>query len=322
MRIISFLYFFLLTYIIAALLFWGISLNKQNEVIFSNEIDALHVRVDSVAKPEAYKKAYAQIKERENTRKRQYLGEGATFLAIILIGAGVVYSSIRSSHLLSRQQTNFILSVTHELKSPIAAMKLNLQTMAKRKLNEETQQQLITRSVNEANRLDDLCNNLLLASQIESRHFKPADERFDLSEVVEECIATYAHRDKNKFISKLEEECFTSGDRFLWRLAINNLLENAVKYGPAASDITIELVRQDEELVLSIADEGEGIPDEEKGKIFRKFYRIGNENSRKTKGTGLGLYLTSKIIQQFKGAILVRNNHPKGSVFEITAPAA
>lgn len=322
MRIISFLYFFLLTYIIAALLFWGISLNKQNEVIFSNEIDALHVRVDSVAKPEAYKKAYVQIKERENTRKRQYLGEGATFLAIILIGAGVVYSSIRSSHLLSRQQTNFILSVTHELKSPIAAIKLNLQTMARRKLNEETQQQLITRSVNEANRLDDLCNNLLLASQIESRHFKPANERFDLSEVVEECIATYAHRDKNKFISKLEEECFTSGDRFLWRLAINNLLENAVKYGPAASDITVELVRQDEELVLSIADEGAGIPDEEKGKIFRKFYRIGNENSRKTKGTGLGLYLTSKIIQQFKGAILVRNNDPKGSVFEITAPAA
>ncbi len=88
MRIISFLYFFLLTYIIAALVFWGISLNKQNEVIFSNEIDALHVRVDSVAKPEAYKKAYTQIKERENTRKRQYLGEGATFLAIILIGAG------------------------------------------------------------------------------------------------------------------------------------------------------------------------------------------------------------------------------------------
>ena len=139
MRIISFLYFFLLTYIIAALLFWGISLNKQNEVIFSNEIEALQVKVDSVAKPQAYRKAYAAIKERENSRKRQYLGEGATFLAIILIGAGVVYSSIRSSHLLSRQQTNFILSVTHELKSPIAAVKLNLQTMARRKLNEETQ---------------------------------------------------------------------------------------------------------------------------------------------------------------------------------------
>ncbi len=109
---------------------------------------------------------------------------------------------------------------------------------------------------------------------------------------------------------------------FLWRLAINNLLENAVKYAPSDSAITVELLRQDEELVLSVADEGEGIPDEEKGKIFRKFYRIGNENSRKTKGTGLGLYLTSKIIQQFKGAILVRNNAPKGSVFEITAPAA
>jgi signal transduction histidine kinase len=262
------------------------------------------------------------IKERENTRKRQYLGEGATFLAIILIGAGVVYSSIRSNHLLSRQQSNFILSVTHELKSPIAAVKLNLQTMARRKLNEETQMQLINRSVQEANRLDDLCNNLLLASQMESRHFKSADERINLSEVASECIQAYEHRSKNVFVPEIEDDCFTVGDRLLWKLTINNLLENAVKYTPAETKVTLQLSRQDDELVLAIADEGQGIPDEEKGKIFKKFYRIGNENSRKTKGTGLGLYLTSKIVQQFKGSILVRDNAPKGTVFEITVTAA
>lgn len=322
MRVISFLYFLLLVYIIAAIAFWGISLNKQSAVIVKNEIDALHSHIDSVARPAEYQKAFAHIKERENTRKRQYLGEGATFLAIILIGAGVVYSSIRSNHLLSRQQTNFILSVTHELKSPIAAVKLNLQTLAKRKLNEETQMQLINRSVNEANRLDDLCNNLLLASQMESRHFKSIDERINLTEVAEECIQAYEYRSKNTFEAKLEEDCFTRGDRLLWKLTINNLLENAVKYSPALSKISIELTKQDDELILSISDEGEGIDDAEKGKIFKKFYRIGNENSRKTKGTGLGLYLTSKIVQQYKGAILVRDNTPHGSVFEITVGSA
>lgn len=322
MRVISFLYFLLLVYIIAAILFWGSSLNKQSGLIVSNEIDALHTHIDSVARPAAYEKAYLAIKERENTRKHQYLGEGATFLAIILIGAGVVYSSIRSNHLLSQQQSNFILSVTHELKSPIAAVKLNLQTMARRKLNEETQLQLINRSVNEANRLDDLCNNLLLASQMESRRFKPADERINLSEVAEECLLAYEQRSKNPFSGKIEEECFTNGDRLLWKLAINNLLENAVKYSPAEGHVTLDLLRQDEDLVLTISDEGFGISDNEKGKIFRKFYRVGNEKSRKTKGTGLGLYLTSKIIQQYKGAILVRDNNPKGTVFEITVTAA
>ncbi len=322
MRVISFLYFLLLVYIIAAIVFWGVSLNRQSAVIVSNEIDNLHSHIDSVAKPAEYKKALTAIQERENTRKRQYLGEGATFLAIILIGAGVVYSSIRSNHLLSKQQSNFILSITHELKSPIAAVKLNLQTMARRKLSEEIQEQLIGRSIQEANRLDDLCNNLLLASQIESRHFRPAEERINLTDIATECAQAYEHRGKNTFIAHLEEDCFIHGDRLLWKLAINNLLENAVKYSPPETTITVELAKQDDDLVLSVADEGCGISDAEKGKIFRKFYRVGNENSRKTKGTGLGLYLTSKIIQQYKGAILVRDNQPKGTVFEITVAAS
>jgi signal transduction histidine kinase len=318
MRVLTFLYFLLLVYIIAALVFWGISLNKQSAIIVNNELDALHSHIDSVANPVSYKAAYQKIKEREHTRKRQYLGEGATFLAIILIGAGVVYSSIRSNHLVARQQRNFILSVTHELKSPIAAIKLNLQTMARRKLNEETQEKLIQRSVEESNRLDDLCNNLLLASQMESRYFKPTPEKIDLSEVLSDCLHAYQQRSDHQFILQAEENCHTLGDPLLWKLAINNLLENAVKYSPSASEIMARIYRQDEDLILSIADQGIGIQDEEKRKIFKKFYRVGNENSRKTKGTGLGLYLTAKIIEQHKGVILVRDNEPKGTVFEIT----
>lgn len=323
MRVLSFLYFLLLVYIIAAIVFWGVSLNRQSAVIVRNEVAALHTRVDSVSKPMLYQASLKAIRERENTRKRQYLGEGATFLAIILIGAGVVYSSIRSNHLLSRQQSNFILSVTHELKSPIAAVKLNLQTMARRKLDEGLQMQLISRSINEANRLDDLCNNLLLASQMESRHFKPVEERINLSDLAGECAQTYEQRNSSHlFKTGIEEDCFTLGDRLLWKLAINNLLENAVKYSPSGTGITVTLSRSDDELALGVADEGCGISDEEKGKIFRKFYRVGNEASRKTKGTGLGLYLTAKIIEQYKGSVLVRDNTPKGTVFEIAVPVA
>jgi len=322
MRIISIVYSLLLIYIIAAILFWARTLNKQNELIVKNEIEALNNRLDHVMHPAEFRDAYNAIKERENSRRRQYLGEGTAFLAIILIGAGVVYTSIRSSHLLSQQQSNFMLSVTHELKSPIAAVKLNLQTMARRKLDEATQMQLIQRSVNEANRLDDLCNNLLLASQMESRHFKFEEGRVNVSNIAEESLQAYESRGRNIFVAKIEEDCFINGDRLLWKLAINNLLENAVKYSPADTAIILEVIRQEEEVLISVADEGFGIADEEKAKIFKKFYRVGNENSRKTKGTGLGLYLTSKIIEQYKGVISVRDNVPAGTIFEIAVAAA
>lgn len=322
MRFLSVIYFLLLVYIIAAIVFWGHSLDKQSGIIYKAELKALQEHVDSIDQHLIYKQELAAIQDRLNGRKRQFLGEGATFLLIILIGAGVVYTSVRSRDKLSRQQTNFMLSITHELKSPIAAVKLNLQTMSKRKLDEQVQQKLILQSITEANRLDDLCNNLLLTSQMEGRGFQPANERIDFSELVQEAVFMYRQRSKHIFLAEVEPGCFTYGDRLLWSLAINNLLENAVKYAPAASPVKVVLQRQDEDIVFSVADEGEGIPDEEKGKIFRKFYRVGNEDSRKTKGTGLGLYLTSKIVSQFKGSVSVGDNKPKGSIFEITLSAA
>jgi len=322
MRLISVLYFLLLSYMVTSLLFWGHSLDKQSGIIYQNDVYALNKTIDSTAQPEFYKKELSAIKERENTRKRQYLGEGTTFLIIILMGAGVVYSSIRNNNKLVKQQTNFILSITHELKSPIAAIKLNLQTLSKRKLDESMQTKLLERSITESNRLNDLCNNLILASQMESQHFNPENERIDFSKLLSESVKMYESREKHHIVSHIEDDCFAIGDPLLWSLAINNLLENATKYAPSNTVIKVSLHRQDDDLSMSVEDEGEGISDEEKGKIFKKFYRVGNENSRKTKGTGLGLYLTSRIIQQNKGAIIVRDNEPKGTVFEVVFPSA
>lgn len=322
MRLISVLYFLLLGYMVTSLLFWGHSLDKQSGMIYQNDVYFLNKTIDSAAQPEFYRMELSSIKERENTRKRQYLGEGATFLLIILIGAGVVYTSMQNKNRLVKQQTNFILSITHELKSPIAAIKLNLQTLTKRKLPDDMQAKLLERSITESNRLNDLCNNLILASQMENRHFKAENEQINFSQLLNESVKMYEIREKHKFVSAIEKDCFASGDRLLWSLAINNLIENATKYASPDTTITVSLQHQDDELVMCIEDEGEGISDEEKGKIFHKFYRVGNEDSRKTKGTGLGLFLTSKIIQQNKGAIIVRNNQPKGTVFEVVFPAA
>lgn len=321
MRFFTSIYVILLVYIIAALVFWELSLQKLNGHIYAQEVITLKSRIDSTRAPEDYDREMEHLQHKLKARTTQYVAEGSTFLIVILIGAVVVYTSFSRRIMLSKQQNNFMLSVTHELKSPIAAMKLNLQTLERHQLNEEQKKQLIDRCIREASRLNDLCNNMLLASQMEGRQHKHVRELFDLSELTEDVVKDYAARYPRKFEEDIAHGCKIRGDRMMLHIAINNLLENAVKYTPADKTISITLTDRQQDAVLSVADEGQGIPDAEKKKIFNKFYRIGSEESRKSKGTGLGLYLANKIVLQHKGRISVKDNTPNGSVFEITLPA-
>ena len=320
MRFFRSVHLLLLCYIIAALVWWEIALQKQSNQIYTNDITILKSQVDSVNNPVVYSQKLAELSHKRATRTSQYVGEGATFLIVILIGAVVVYTSFLRRIMLSRQQNNFMLSVTHELKSPIAAMKLNLQTMEKHQLTDEQRVQLLSRCIKESNRLNDLCNNMLFASQIEGRQYRPARETFDLSDMVEDAVTDYANRYPRGFEEDITPGCKITGDRVMLQMAVNNLLENAVKYTPADNQISIALSTKQNNAIIQVADQGVGISDDEKKKIFTKFYRVGNEESRKSKGTGLGLYLTNKIVQQHKGRIIVKDNTPSGSVFEICLP--
>jgi len=98
---------------------------------------------------------------------------------------------------------------------------------------------------------------------------------------------------------------------------INNLLENAIKYSPKESSILAKLKKGNSFIQLAVTDEGPGIPEHERKKIFFKFYRIGSEATRKTQGTGLGLYLCSKIARDHNADISVTNNNPRGSSFVV-----
>jgi len=322
MRYFRSIYILLLVYIISAIVFWGLCLQKLNRDNYDQQVQTLRSRVDSVRTPEAYNDAVGALKHTFAMHTTQYIGEGATFLIVILIGAVVVYTSFLRRILLSRQQNNFMLAVTHELKSPIAAMKLNLQTLEKHQLTEQQRLQLIGRCVKESNRLNDLCNNMLFASQIEGRQYRPVIETFNLSEMLEDAVSDYASRYPRRFEEEIKPGCRITGDKVMLQMAINNLLENAVKYTPADKDIRATLSASEENAVIQIIDQGQGIPDKEKKKIFDKFYRIGSENSRTSKGTGLGLYLTNKIVRQHRGRIIVKDNSPSGSIFEISLPVS
>lgn len=323
MRFFTVIFVLLLAYIIAAITFWGFSLHKQSEKIYEQELIHLRTQMDSVKDADLYRAEVAKSVDRKSRRDKQYMGEGSTFLFIIFIGAAVVYSSFRRSISLSKQQNNFMLSVTHELKSPIAAMKLNLQTLEKYQLDEQKKNVLIDKCIIESNRLNDLCNNMLLASQMEGRQYKPSKEKLNFPEFVTGILKSYTARYPGRFevaIDASSREVFI--DKAMMEMAINNLLENALKYAPA--DKPIKIIGQSTASTeqLRVIDEGIGVPDAEKNKIFQKFYRIGNENTRKSKGTGLGLYLALKILKQHKGKIAVQDNQPSGAIFEIQIPQA
>jgi signal transduction histidine kinase len=208
-----------------------------------------------------------------------------------------------------------MMAITHELKTPIAVTRLNLETMQMRKLDDDQKNQLISSTIQEANRLNTLCNNMLLTSQIDAGGYMIANEKFDLGIVVNDCVEDF----KNRFPSRnievdIKNENMISGDKLLLQLAINNLLDNALKYSGKDNVVLIKIFKPDRTIFLQVIDEGRGIDAGEKRKIFDKYFRGVNTQ---TKGTGLGLYLTKEIVRQHHGSITVINNIPHGSVFEI-----
>jgi K+-sensing histidine kinase KdpD len=235
------------------------------------------------------------------------------------LSAGIVYYAYYRQLKLSQLQQNFMLSITHELKTPIAGIKLNMQTMEKRKLDEETNKELIKSSVLETNRLNDLCNNILIATQLENKRKVMFADEINLTNIVKEEIEEFKTRYPTLIINSLfqVDDFSFKGESTLWKVVISNLIENARKYSPSDEPIEIGISKENNNVKLSIKDKGAGISDAEKLKIFQKFYRIGNENTRNSKGTGLGLYIVKKIVTLYKYDISVKNNSPKGSIFEV-----
>ena len=317
-RRITILYWVLLLYIVAALVWWFISLEKQNQDMSDLKIMQLDKRSDKTSDPTLYQTEYNKIIREKQRNHAKYVSEGITFFLLILVGAGFVYNSVRKQFRLQQQQENFMMAVTHELKTPISVGRLNLETLQKYNLDTEKQKKLIRMTLQELNRLNVLTNNILISSQMEGEGYKTAREELDLSALFKDCINDYKSRyPERKFYGHIEPDMDVKGDALLLQMMINNLLENAIKYSPKEKPISSVLKNENNTIQLSVIDEGSGIPDEEKKKIFEKFYRIGNEVTRKTQGTGLGLYLCRKIAKVHNADISVTNRSGGGSIFTI-----
>jgi len=246
------------------------------------------------------------------------LGEGSVF--IILLG-WVSYRTFRAFKKeieLARLQKNFLLSITHEFKSPLASIKLYLETINRHDLDKAKQQQFIRSAILDTERLNILVENALLANLIEHEGHFFANERVDLSELFSGIIRNFENVPGNPPVrSDIKADLHLNGDKNALTTLLNNLLENAAKYSPKDSPIEVSLFRKDNALKLTVADYGIGIPDHEKESVFQKFYRSGSEETRKTKGTGLGLYLVKNIVIRHHGTIRIEDNQPCGTRFVI-----
>ncbi|MGJ1431633.1 sensor histidine kinase [Sphingobacterium spiritivorum] len=285
MRKTLFLFYFLVFYAISQLIWWGIMLVKY-----------------------------------EPQRKSMIIGEGMFFLLIFLWGVLRLKNNFKREHKIHQQQQNFLLAITHELKSPLASVKLYIQTILKRDLDKEQQQMFLQNSLKDIERLDDLVENVLLTTKLENRSYNLPKEEFNLTEMVESIVDRLQKNSCRSQIIKpdLDADVRIVADKFAITNVVTNLIENAIKYSPPCASVFVRLKRESGKLIFSVTDHGIGIPDEEKKNIFNKFYRVGNESTRKTKGTGLGLYIVKTVLQKHNASIKVKDNTPSGSIFEVT----
>lgn len=312
----SFIFFVLVGYVVLQFLWWEVLLVRQSNNIISlkQNLAALSSSDDTIILRDI-----ADLQYKKTTQVYMIVGEGTVFLLILLFGVYQVRKSIRRETALAHQQSNFILSVSHELKTPIAATKLQLQTLLKHELERDKQKELLNNALNETSRLHKLVDNVLMANQIENNNLSIQKENLNLSDLVETTVKRYfaAQLENNAIQLHIEKNIVYQGDKELLPSIIINLIENAIKYSFDVISIEVILKTVNSKAILEIKDQGCGISDNEKAQVFQKFFRSGSENTRKTKGTGIGLFIVKSICDLHQISIKISNNQPKGSVFQI-----
>ncbi|WP_343607020.1 HAMP domain-containing sensor histidine kinase [Fluviicola sp.] len=248
------------------------------------------------------------------------IGEGTVFLILLLFGLWKIKRSIKKEIQVARQQNNFMLSVTHELKTPLAATKLYLQTIQKHKLNEEKQQELIQKALDESNRLENLVEQILTASRLEQQ----AMPRLITSVSLKTFLANLISIQEKRFPVTLHmhefEDIYLETDPQILTYILNNLIENAYKYGYTDQGVDITVAKDEFYVSIQVRDYGKGIPPDLQDLLFKKFNRLENEETRTTKGTGLGLFIARESARTLGGNLSLMKVDGPGACFEIQMP--
>lgn len=322
---IKVLTYLIIGYLMLGLVWWSLLLFTKNRDAFEAKAELLRIGMlaERVYQSEESFLSHPRYQELKKKYKRQEImifGEAGLLILSMSIGIWLMNRGYTKEIEVARQKRNFLLSITHELKSPLAAIRLVFDTFRRRNLTSDQLKLLSENGLKDTERLKSLVENLLLAARMED-NYQPGKEAWPISEVmrpaINEIMLRYSHVELDMV---LEKEIVVEVEKQGIQILLSNLFENAIKYSGSDPVIQVKIEEKDKNVIINISDNGIGIPDEEKSKVFNKFYRIGSEETRTTKGTGLGLYIVEGIVKAHKGKIEILNNKPKGTIFKITLP--
>lgn len=320
-RKFPFIFLLLFGYVLLQFLWWGYMLYGLNkEVVLLEEALIETTSIDLLDKAARF-----QLQEQKLTKKVWMIfGEGAVFLVILIFGVRRVVKAYQHEVGLNRQQHNFLLSVTHELKSPIASIKLYMQTLLKHDLERQKQQPIFSKVEADADRLHKLVDNILLATQIENQNISINPVATNAAEALQDIIYNsnfYREQPARIEIAHLQVTSILA-DKEAMASIVLNLIENGLKYSPADVPVSVTTRVEDGFYIIAVSDKGAGIPQAEQSKVFQKFYRVGDEQTRSSKGTGLGLFIANTLAMKHGFPIKLNSEVGVGSTFEVTFKCA
>ena len=252
------------------------------------------------------------------------VGEGIVFMGLLMLGFWFVWRGIRKDQIQARHERNFLLAVTHELKTPIAAIRLAIDTLRRSgKASDETRDDLFAEAQAGTKRLERRIDDILQSTRLqrgEALDIAPLDVEEVLNDVIRRgCIGPYAGRTVDVHHHG-DPQGLVDGDERALGLAWGNILENAFKYSPDDEPVHIHIWPEPHRIRVAFDDGGTGIPSHQRREVIKKFRRLEDEIRRKTDGTGLGLYLADSIFRLHRGQLTLSHSQRGGTVVETVLP--
>jgi two-component system phosphate regulon sensor histidine kinase PhoR len=221
---------------------------------------------------------------------------------------------------LERVRSEFLANVSHELRTPIFSLKGFLETLQEGAINDPAvNKKFVEKAYHHANRLDSLLSDLIEISRIESGDMKMSFRYFDVVSFLRQIVGDFsdnaAKKQQRLLLDAPEGEALVLGDKDRLRLAIGNIIDNAIKYSPESTTIIARLTEQNHSVTISVSDNGPGIEAEHLPRVFERFYRVDKTRSREVGGTGLGLAIVKHIVEAHNSKVSVTSEVGKGTTF-------
>ncbi len=299
----AFVLFISITILLIAQAIWWITLMAK---LFNEKVE--------MVKELGADQSFIDVIQKEEISRQVMIGlEGIFFLLLVGIGAWLIYRTLVKNEKLQFAQQNFLMSVTHELKTPLASMKIYLDTLNSKKIPEEKKLTIIPRLKDDVNRLEKLVENILEAGRFEKSGYELNRDYFDLAAMIHSDLHKLKNFSSNQKVEivteNIPDEYIFYGDRFALSRAFEAIIENSLKYNDKDKILLKVSFKSDKKFVsISITDNGVGLSSDDLELVFDRFYRVGEVLNISKPGSGLGLFLCKEIIKAHKGNVTVKSD--------------